>query len=374
MITLMARATRMVLVATFATVCLGAAPAQAKRHCVRHGERVVAHSRLLVVVSHDNGFDTGYLACRRATGTRRTLGVAGGFFRTGTYDVKFVRLHGRFAFAVLSSYSYSTGSGAALMRVDTHTWEREQEPLQIGDQNDAFGRRTDVTALVPAQHGRAVLRAGNDFATGIVVAGHNQANYIDEGLTASIGRPHVNGDTVTWRHGPTTKSSPVRIPDRCPKSPPSTTVSSDPTPSVEREDPVFATGDAVTHLSWYCVRATGAVGNVDGTIVRLLGPLAVVQRPADARVVDLRTQSVINGPVFPRGSRAIFRVGRSGTLIYRQTPSDGSDQLIAIAAGQPARTLATGQITDVRYEDGLLRYGIADPTTGLPHSVTEQIP
>ena len=346
-------------------MCTAVPSAQARVRCVRHGDAIVGVSRHLVVVSHDNSPNAApgarYLVCRRASGRRRTLATSGGGVgKAPFHGVGPVKLRGRFVYAVLTSDQWTGERSSLLLRVDTRTWRRDTQSLQLHDHVDNHPI-TKVTALVAAPRGRAVVRVKNDFAAGIIVAGHHEANYIDEGLVTNIGRPRVDGDTVSWRHGSANRSSPVLLTDRCPEAP----------PDVSIDHPVLATGDAVTQDSWFCERATGTTGHLDGNVVRLRGPLAVVQRPSDVRVVDLSSRQTIVGPI-PSQSTYRPTVGSSGTLVFRRRNADGNhDDLIAVPAGKPARTIATGRISDVRYEDGVLRYYL---NSGTGQQVTQLIP
>jgi hypothetical protein len=214
-----------------------------------------------------------------------------------------------------------------------------------------------------------VVRVNNDFAAGIVLAGHNEPKFIDEGLATSIGRPKLVGNMITWRHGTDVKSSPIVLADRCPPAPVDTNA----------PYPVLANAEAFTHRASFCLRATGALGHLDGDVVQLRGSLAVIRRAADVRVVDLHSQATIAGPVPGEvlcgyGS-CYVGVGSSGTLIYRRPQADQAQtQLIVAPPGKPERILATGDIGDVRYEDGVLRYFVRGTGLSNGQQITQAIP
>ena len=142
------------------------------------------------------------------------------------------------------------------------------------------------------------------------------------------------------------------LPDRCPAR-------------AQRRDRVYdhpteylASAEAVTVGSWFCVRQTGQVGLLDGTVTRLRGPLAVVGRPDDVRAVDLRTGATVSGPVArtcsgPLGCGAT--VGRSGTLVAPRYLAFRDTEIVAAAPGLPERRLARGNTFTVRYQDEILR-------------------
>ena len=126
-----------------------------------------------------------------------------------------------------------------------------------------------------------------------------------------------------------------------------------------------ASSDVVSIGTWYCVRQTGHVGRLDGVVTRLRGPLAVVHRTDDVRVVDLRTAQIVSGPVAaptgcPPSSGCGATVGRSGTLVMPRRIADGDIEIVAAAAGMPERQIARGKTYTLRYEDEILRLTDAD--------------
>ena len=331
----------------------GASSASAAAACVRGGERTLASSsRLLVIEAADR---YAAIVCRRATGTRRTLARMDGGCSHCSARIQRVAVRGRFAHAVVSRRAYNDET-AELVTLDTRTWRTRRAALDLGDQSDEL--RSDVTDLVTAAHGRVVLRVRNDFAAGIVLVEPAAAAYLDEGLATAIGRPRVHGARAAWRHGAALRSSPTLLADRCPRAP------APPPGTAYPPAQILATADAVTLGGWYCLRATGTVGRLDGSVVRLLGSLAVVQRPGDLRVVDLRTAATISGPAASdSNARSSPGVGRSGTLVLRRHATcAGQAEIVALAPGAPERRLACGDLRDVRYEDGVVRY--RDNATG----------
>ena len=331
----------------------GASSASAAAACARGGERTLAsNSRLLVLEAADR-YEA--IVCRRATGTRRTLARMDAACSHCTARIQRVALRGRFAHAVVSRRAYNDET-AELVTLDTRTWRARRAALDLGDQSDDL--RSDVTDLVTAAHGRVVLRVRNDFATGIVLVGPAGAAYLDEGLATAIGRPRVHGARAAWRHGAALRSSPTLLADRCPRAP------APPPGTAYPPAQILATADAVTVGGWYCLRVTGTVGRLDGSVVRLLGSLAVVQRPGDLRVIDLRTAATISGPAASdANARSSPGVGRSGTLVLRRHGTcAGQAEIVALAPGAPERRLACGDLRDVRYEDGVVRY--RDDATG----------
>ncbi len=295
--------------------------------------------------------------CRRASGTRRTLASAVSPCSHCAASVRRVVLHGRFAYAVVSRRDFNDQQ-AELVTLDTDTWRARRQSLDLGDQSDDL--RTVVTDLLALARGRAALRVRNDFAAAIVLAGPDAATTLDEGLATAIGRPRVRGTRIRWHHGLQTRSAPAYAASRCPRAPA-------PPPSAglrPGDGGLLATIGAVTSGSWYCVRATGATGSLDGVVVRLLGTLAVVQRRTDLRVVDLRTATTITGPAASDAqARSSAGVGASGTLVLRRPGACGGEtEIVALAAGMPERRLACGDLRDLRYEDGIVRW--RDQRTG----------
>jgi hypothetical protein len=119
-----------------------------------------------------------------------------------------------------------------------------------------------------------------------------------------------------------------------------------------------ASSEVVTVGSWFCVRLTGQVGELDGTVTRLRGPLAVVSRLQDVRAVDLRTGATVSGPVATPCSRSGCgaTVGRSGTLVVPRRIADGNIEIVVAAGtGMPERQIAGGKSYTLRYEDEILR-------------------
>jgi hypothetical protein len=299
-----------------------------------------------------DGAQTIYVVCRRDTGERHRIAqfFVADLHQPVTY-VPHVAVRGRFAYAVIGRYD-GTRRYSRLARMDTRTWRSVTHSLRLGDQGE--NDDSEVTDLVAAPGGRAFLRVSNRFAAGIVRDTPSDGAYIDEGLERNIGSPQLRGPTVTWRHGAASRSAPVVEADRCPPAPAPPSAQS---PSAPGRGVTFASAEAVTSERWFCVRATGAIATLDGVVVRLLGPLAVVQRPYDVRVVDLRSQATVNGPA-PCWEGACFAtVGVSGTLVLRRIMGDrAATQLVALGAGMPERVVRTADITAMRYEDGVLRY------------------
>ncbi len=339
--------------AILVAVLLAVGPsASASAGCVRAGERIVTSSPRLVLVapSARSARPSGVrLVCRRDSGTRRTLGRLTSGCSHCASSIRQVFLRGRFAYAVVSQRAFNDRQ-AELQTLDTNTWRTRRAALDLGDQGDDL--RTDVSDLLALPRGRAVMLVRNDFAAGIVLTGPDGAAFLDEGLASAIGPPAIEGGRVIWLHGSSLRSSPARPPDRCPRAPASAA------PSRPGAGGRLATADAVTSGSWYCLQATGRTGRVDGTVVRLLGSLAVLQRPADVRVVDLRTGATIAGPAAADArARNSPTVGRSGTLVLRRPGACAGDaEIVALAVGMPERRLACGDLRDLRYVDGIVRW------------------
>lgn len=120
----------------------------------------------------------------------------------------------------------------------------------------------------------------------------------------------------------------------------------------------LASSEAVTIGNWFCVRQTGQIGQLDGTVTRLRCPLAVVTRPDDVRAVDVRTGATVSGPVM-RPCANPFNcgqtVGRSGTLVVSRYLGFRDSEVVAAAPGMPERQLARGNNFTVRYQDEILR-------------------
>lgn len=218
--------------------------------------------------------------------------------------------------------------------------------LWLDDQDDLV-KRTDVTDLVTAPSGAAVMRVANDYAAGIVLA-HTTgiASFLDEGRAGAIESLRVRADRAIWRHSGDVRSSVLTSAGRCHR-----------TPSQHRpNDPITrATPEAVALQNWFCVQATGRVGTLDGDIVRLVGALAVVRTSTSVRVVDLRTEATVSGPV----SGNLFgqsTVSGSGTLVTLRQIAPQDVEIVAARAGTPERVIARGDFYAVRYEDGLIRY------------------
>jgi hypothetical protein len=301
------------------------------------------------------------IVCRRDSGRRRTLVTSSPGCSHCTSAIPRVALRGRFAYAVLSQRTFNDQE-AELVTLDTHTWHTRHDALDLGDHDDFL--RSDVTDLIATEHGRAVLRVRNDFAAGIVLAGPGGVAYLDEGLATAIGRPRVRASRAIWRHGAALRSSPTLLADRCP-TPPSPGPPTGAGGLRPGQGRILATAEAVTSDAWFCVRATGRVGALDGSVVRLLGSLAVVQRRDDVRVVDLVSGTTVAGPAASDehvlGSPT---VGPSGTLVLRRPAAcAGATEIVALAPAAPERRLACGDLRDLRYEDGLVRY--RDQATGL---------
>ena len=338
------------LVAILVAPSASAAPA-----CVRAGERTLASSpRLVLVAPAGRAARAGgvRLVCRRDSGTRRTLTRLDASCTHCASSLRRTALRGRFAYAVLSHRAFNDQQ-AELVTLDTDTWRRRRQSLDLADQNDDL--RTDVTTLLALPRGRAVLRLRNDFAAAIVLAGPDAVTTLDEGLATAIGRPRLLGTRLHWSHGADVRSEPANPASHCPLAP-----APAPTAGLRPGDGgVLATLGAVTSGSWYCLRSTGAVGRVDGVVVRLLGTLAVVQRRSDLRVVDLRTATTITGPAASDAqARSSAEVGASGTLVLRRPGAcgGGETEIVALAAGMPERRLACGDLRDVRYVDGIVRW------------------
>jgi hypothetical protein len=342
------QANRAALLWAIVAVAVGSAsPARAATRCVRGGERVLATSpRLVLLAVRDPGVR---IVCRRDTRIRRTLVRLSTPCSHCVSDIRRVVLRGRFAYAVVSRRAFNDQE-AELVTLDTARWRTRRVALDLPDQGDTL--RSDVADLVALPQGRALVRVRNDFAAGIALAGPDAAAWLDEGLATAIGRPRVAGGRIVWRHGPSARSAATAPADRCPRAPHT------------GDDRILATAVAIASGSWTCVRATGATSRLDGVVVRLLGTLAVVQRPADVRVVDLRTTTTIAGPVTsdPQ-ARSSATVGSSGTLVLRRPGACAGDaEIVAVTAGAPERRLACGDLRDLRYVDGLVRW--RDQRTG----------
>ena len=335
-----------------AAVLWASAPsASAAPACVRAGERALARSPQLVLVAPApaNQASRLRLVCRRDSGTRRTLVRLDPGCSHCASRIERAVLRGRFAYAAVSHRAYNDRQ-AELVTLDTGTWRARRAALDLGDQGDDL--RTDVADLVALAHGRAVVRVRNDFAAAIMLVERGLASTLDEGLATAIGRPRMLGGRLDWRHGASRRSSPAALASRCPPTP------APGPPTGSRAGGVLATADAVTSGAWYCVRATGAAGRLDGVVVRLRGALAVVQRSSDVRVVDLRSAMTIAGPVASDAqARSNPGIDPSGTLVLRRpTGCDGDAEIVAIAPGLPERRLACGDLRDLRYVDGLVRW------------------
>ena len=118
-----------------------------------------------------------------------------------------------------------------------------------------------------------------------------------------------------------------------------------------------ASSEVVSIGNWFCVRETGQVGELDGTVTRLRGPLAVVSRAADVRAVDLRTAATVSGPgaTACSSSGCGAKVGRSGTLVLPRRIADRDVEIVAAAPGMPERQIARGKTYTLCYEDEILR-------------------
>ena len=328
--------------------------------CARPGERVVASSpRLTLLAPRAHGVRArdARTVCVRASGARRSLASLVAACSHCAARIKAVVLRGRVAYVIVSRRAYNDQE-SELATLDAQTGRVRRVQLVLGDQSD--DRRSDVTDVVALSGGRAALRVRNDFAAGIVVAGPDGTTWLDEGLATAVGRPRVRAGRVVWRHGATLASAPARIVDRCPRP-----------PAAPAGGRVLATADAIASGTWFCLRATGSVGRLDGSVGRLLGPLAVVQRPADVRVVDLRTTTTLSGPAASDPQARGATVGRSGTLVLRRFGAcAGEAEIVAFTPGAPERRIACGDLRDVRYVDGVLRYRDqatdAVVTTSLP--------
>jgi len=326
------------------------APSSASASCARPGERVLASTpRLALLAPRGHAAREDRTLCLRATGARRPLSALVAACSHCAARARRVVLRGRVAYVIVSRRAYNDQE-SELATLDAQTGRVRRVPLVLGDQSD--DRRSDVTDVVALAGGRAALRVRNDFAAGIVVAGPDGATWLDEGLATAVGRPRARAGRIVWRHGATLASAPARIADRCPRP-----------PAAPAGGRILATRDAITSGTWSCLRATGAVGRLDGSVGRLLGPLAVVQRAADVRVVDLRTTTTLSGPAASDPLARAATVGRSGTLVLRRFGAcAGETELVAFAPGAPERRIACGDLRDVRYVDGVLRY--RDQATG----------
>ncbi len=340
--------------------------ADAAVRCAHRGERVIASSARLVMLAPPKRTllaDEQRKVCDRKTGKRRTLL---NYFAHETHGGSVIRheaLRGRFAYVVVSRSSYNI-QRSYLKTLDMHSGRIRTADFRLDDQDGGSVVRTDVTDFVAAPHGRAVMRVANDYAAAIVVSdASGTASFLDEGQAPAITPPRVRGDHVTWRHSGGVRSSPLAIPNRCPRAP---------RPSLTGEPPYVhglrATADVLASERWFCVRSTGNVGMLDGEVVRLMGPLAVVDRPGDVRVVDLRAQTTVSGPI--RGATFGATVGRSGTLIALRRVGPQDVQIVAAAPGAPERQIARGDFYAVRYQDRFIRY--RDHTTN--RTIEEPLP
>jgi hypothetical protein len=359
----MRRAPNLISLLVLAVLWQGTAAADASAGCVRAGERVLASSPGLVMLAPAAGARRDRdvrVVCRRDSGERRTLAASPASCSHCGSAIRRVALRGRLAYAVVSQRTFNDQE-AELLTLDTHTWRTRRDTLNLGDQDDYL--RSDVTDMIATKHGRVVLRVRNDFAAGIVLASPGGTAWLDEGLATAIGRPRVSGARAVWRHGASLRSSATLLADRCPPAP-----SPGPQGGSRGVRPgqgrILATADAVTSDAWFCVRATGRVGVVDGSVVRLVGSLAVVQRPGDVRVVDLVSGTTLAGPAASdEHVRSSPGVGPAGTLVLRR-PSTcaGAWEIVALAPHAPERRLACGDLRDLRYVDGLVRF--RDQATG----------
>ncbi len=348
-----------------AVLWLGTSTAGASDRCARPGERVLASSPRLVMLAPRAGSGPAgrvRIVCRRDSKRRRTLVALSAGCSHCAATIGRVALRGDFAYAVVSRRAFNDQE-AELVTLDTRRWRIRRDALNLGDQDDFL--RSTVTDLIATRRGRVVLRVRNDFAAGIVLAGGGAAAWLDEGLATAIGRPSVHGARVSWRHGAALRSSPALLADRCPAAP-SPERPGGAAAALPGQGRILATADAVTSGAWFCVRATGRIGVLDGSVVRLLGPLAVVQRHDDVRVVDLISETTIAGPaVSDEHVRSSPTVGPSGTLVLRRPSACAGDatEIVALAPGAAERRLACGDLRDLRYVDGLLRY--RDQATGV---------
>lgn len=321
----------------------GPTPAAAARPaCARQAERVVASTTRLVVLRDRH--DRQRIVCRRRSGRRHDL-VA--LFHACSHCASVITrvvLRGDFAHALLSHTAWND-QHAVLATLDTRTGRTRRATIALADQG-AFSR-TDVTDVVAAAGGRVVLRARNDVAAGIVLVDRRGATWLDEGRTRAIGRPRVRAGRVVWRHGSVAHARPLGVRDRCP-----------PTPPAAPPAQILATVDAVTSGAWHCDRAAGRTGRLDGVAVRLVGALAAVERSRDLRVVDLRRGATVAGPVVAqRGGR--LGLGPDGTLVVQREGACGGEhdvEIVAVGPGAPERRVACGDIGELRYVDGRVRY------------------
>jgi hypothetical protein len=339
-----------VLVGVFALALVLAPVAHAKPRCTHRGERVVASSPQLVVLAAF-AQPGQRKVCDRRSGVRHTLVATHGAFGSHqSGSVEHVALHGQFAYAVVSR-SASNDRSASLTTLNMRTARKAVAGIVVPDQG-LGGVKTDVVDLLAAPHGRSILYVRNDFAAGIVVADSRAGvAFLDEGLARNFGRPRVRGSRVVWSHSGVTRSSPIVLPDRCPTR-------------ALRRGRVYsspagyrASAEVVSIGNWFCVRETGQVGEVDGTVTRLRGRLGVVSRLEDVRAVDLRTAAIVSGPVATEcsSSGCGATVGRSGTLVLSRRIADRDIEIIAAAPGMPERQIASGKAYTLRYEDEILR-------------------
>lgn len=340
--------------------------AHAKARCTRPGERVMAASPQLAVLapSAKSGRYNDRKVCDRRSGVRRTLTVQAAYGSHQGASVTNLALHGQYAYAVLSGF-LSNATYASLTTLNMRTGRKTNVDLALPDQRP-LDPTIIVRELIAAPHGRSIVRVRTDFAAGIILTDARPGvAFLDEGLAQNIGRPRVRGSRAVWSHSGESRSSPVLLPDRCPTR-------------VQRRYSIFytptdylASAEAITIGSWFCVRETGQVGQVDGTVTRLRGPLAVVSRPEDVRAVDLRTGATVSGPVArtcASDGGCGATVGRSGTLVVPRNLAFRDTEVVAAAPGTPERQLARGNGFTVRYQDEIVRLRDLDTieSTELP--------
>lgn len=343
-----------VLVALAGALGASVSTADAAVRCAHRGERVIASSPRLVMLAPSKRAllaDEQRKVCDRQTGRRRTLLSYLEHQQHGGSVIRYQALRGHFAYVVVSTQSYDDQQ-SYVKTLDMRTGRIGTADLRLDDQ-DELVKRTDVTDFATAPNGRALMRVANDYAAAIVVTdAKGSASFLDEGRAAAITPARVRGDHATWRHSFSVRSSPLAVPDRCP-----------PTPR-----PTRATADVIASERWFCVRSTASVGVLEGEIVRLLGPLAVVNGPDGVRAVDLRSQMTVGGPIL--GATFGATLGRSGTLVALRRLGPGDAEIVAAAAGAAERQIARGDFYAVRYQDGFIRY--RDHTTG--RTVEEPLP
>ncbi len=71
------------------------------------------------------------------------------------------------------------------------------------------------------------------------------------------------------------------------------------------------------------------------------------------RVVDLRTEATITGPIIAACFGATM--GHSGTLVVRRCPTRDHGEIVAAQAAMPERQIADGPPYHPLYQDGILR-------------------